>query len=365
MDNDTRFIRRALTLARRGRGKTSPNPLVGAVVVKNGRIVGEGYHRKAGGPHAEVIALERAGGKAAGATLYISLEPCCHTGKKTPPCTGTIIASGVSRVVVAMEDPNPKVSGKGIRQLEDAGIDVSVGTLGSEAQKLNEVFRKYITTGTPFVRLKIAQTLDGKIATASGESQWITGEASRKHGHRLRSWSDAILVGVETVIHDDPLLTVRSVKGKSPLRIVVDSTLRTPVSARVVNENPEYTIIASTSAAPAEKLQSLRERGVEVLVVEDENGRASLSALMKALGERGVTSVLIEGGAEIAASALKSRIVDKAFFFIAPRIMGGKDSLTAIGGKSPASLSGAVGLVDVTVRRLGEDLLVEGYLKKV
>ncbi|MDH4101157.1 MAG: bifunctional diaminohydroxyphosphoribosylaminopyrimidine deaminase/5-amino-6-(5-phosphoribosylamino)uracil reductase RibD [Nitrospirota bacterium] len=365
MDNDTRFMRRALTLARRGQGKTSPNPLVGAVVVKKGLIVGEGYHQRAGGPHAEVIALEGAGKKAAGATLYISLEPCCHTGKKTPPCTGAIIASGVKRVVVAMKDPNPKVSGRGIQQLRDAGIEVSVGTLGPEAQRLNEIFRKYITTGTPFVRLKIAETLDGKIATASGESQWITGEAARKHGHRLRSWSDAILVGVNTVIHDDPLLTVRSVKGKAPLRIVVDSTLRTPVTAKIVAENPVNTIIASTSAAPPQKVQSLRERGVEVLTVEDEAGKVSLPALMKALGERGITSVLIEGGAEIAAAALKSGIVDRVFFFIAPKIMGGLNSKAAIGGDSPKALSQAVSLVNVSARRIGDDFLVEGDIKKV
>lgn len=365
MDNDTRFMRRALTLARRGSGRTSPNPLVGAVVIKNGRVVGEGYHQKAGGPHAEVIALERAGRKAAGATLYISLEPCCHTGKKTPPCTGTIIASGVSRVVVAMEDPNPRVSGKGIRQLLDAGVNVSLGPLAEQAGRLNEAFCKHITTGLPFVTLKIAETLDGRIATASGESRWITGEAARKQVHRLRSQSDAILVGVDTVIYDDPLLTVRSVRGTSPRRVVVDSTLRTPLTARVVTENPECTIIATTSAASVEKTQSFTERGVEVLTVEAEEGRVCLPALMKDLGGKGITSVLVEGGAEIAASALKSGIVDKVLFFIAPKIMGGRDSVAAIGGKSPAILAQSVSLVNMTVRRIGEDLLVAGYVNKV
>lgn len=364
MDNDIRFMRRALALARRGLGKTSPNPAVGAVVVRDGRIVGEGYHHKAGSPHAEVIALAQAGTQAKGATLYVNLEPCCHTEKKTPPCTVAIIESGITRLVVAMEDPNPRVAGRGLQHFQSSGIEILRGVQEDEARRLNEVFCKHITTNLPFVTLKIAETLDGRIATASGQSKWITGETARKHVHRLRSLSDAILVGVETVLRDDPLLTVRAVRGRSPVRIVVDSTLRIPLSAKVVLEESGLTIIATTGAAPADKAKKLEERGVRILKIAPDGKRVSMKALMAELGRMDITSVLVEGGAEIAASALESGIVDKVAFFIAPKIMGGRDSIGAVGGASPVHLTDAVELKDMTVRRVGEDLVVEGYVKK-
>jgi diaminohydroxyphosphoribosylaminopyrimidine deaminase/5-amino-6-(5-phosphoribosylamino)uracil reductase len=338
--------------------------MVGAVVVKDGKIISRGWHRKAGEPHAEAIALKKAGAAAEGATLYVTLEPCSHTGKRTPPCSPLVIQSGITRVVVAMTDPNPKVSRGGVKALSAAGIDVITGVLDAEARKLNEAYIKHITTGMPFVTLKIAQTLDGKIATARGESQWITGEKAREEAHRRRDINDAILVGINTVLKDNPSLTTRIPRGRDPIRVIVDSTLRIPLNAKVLTQKSSAkTIVATLAGAPKGKTTKLQKAGVEVLTVKSAQGRVDLRDLMRKLGKRDITSVLIEGGAEINFSALKSGIVDKAVLFIAPMVMAGKDALCSIGGTSPVKLNQALKLHDVTARFVGQDLMVEGYLK--
>ena len=362
---DVEYMRRALTLAAKGRGRTSPNPLVGAVIVGGGEVVGEGYHQAAGGAHAEVHAIKRAGTAARGGTLYVTLEPCAHYGR-TPPCTEAIIRAGIARVFAAHVDPNPKVGGKGVQELEKAGVRVYVGLCEPEARRLNEVFIKYIQTKRPFVILKWAMSLDGKIATASGESKWISSEASRLKGHEIRDEVDAILVGVNTVITDNPSLTTRlpGRRGKDPTRIVVDSVCRTPLDARVFNPNSDAdTIIATTKRASKGQIARLEAVGAEVLVVEDKENRVCLSSLMKTLGERAITSVLIEGGAEINASVLKTGVVDKTVFFIAPKLIGGTDALGPIGGEGIQRLGEAYELRDMTVKSIDGDILVEGYLR--
>jgi diaminohydroxyphosphoribosylaminopyrimidine deaminase/5-amino-6-(5-phosphoribosylamino)uracil reductase len=333
--------------------------MVGAVVVKDGRVIARGYHEKAGEPHAEAIALRRAGAAAKGATLYVTLEPCSHRAKRTPPCSPLVIASGVKRVVVAMIDPNPKVSGGGVRAIRKAGIEVRTGVLRSEAEKLNEAFVKYMKTGMPFVTMKVAQTLDGKIATASGESKWITGPEARLEGHKLRDRNDAILVGINTVLKDDPSLTARIPGGRDPVRVIVDSRLRTPPNAKVLSRrSPARTIIASVPAAPKARAEKLRAAGAEVLMARSAGGRVDLRDLVRKLGKLG------EGGAEVHASALKGGIVDKATLFVAPSIMTGRDSLCSIGGRSPVRLAHALTLRDVSTRCVGRDLMIEGYIEK-
>lgn len=361
---DEKYMRMALRLAAKARGRTSPNPMVGAVVVKGGRVISSGFHHKAGEPHAEAIALKKAGTKAKGATLYVSLEPCSHTNKRTPPCSPLVMQSGVKRVVVAMIDPNPRVSGGGIKTLRKAGINVITGVLETEAKKLNEAFIKHVTTGIPFVTLKIAQTLDGKIATASGESKWITGEQAREEGHRLRDHNDAILVGINTILKDNPSLTTRFPGGRDPIRVIVDTKLRTPLNAKVITQKSSAkTYIAALDTMPKNKLVKLLDAGAEILIAEGRKGQVDLKSLMKMLGSFGITSVLIEGGAEVNASALKAGIVDKVILFIAPMFMTGTDSLCSIGGISPAKLSRAVRLTDVTSRFVGKDVMIEGYVR--
>ena len=359
-----KFMRRALTLAARARGHTSPNPLVGAVIVQGDRIVGEGYHQKAGETHAEINALNHAGKAARNATLYVTLEPCCHWGR-TPPCTEAIIRAGIAKTFVAHVDPNPKVAGKGIRQLERAGIHVHVGLCEDEARRLNEIYIKYIQTKRPFVILKSAISLDGKIATVSGESQWITSQASRLKGHEIRGSVDAILVGIGTVLRDNPSLTTRipNQEGKDAVRIVVDSQGRTPLTAKIFNPNSEAgVIIAVTENVSAEKVEKLQAAGAEVLVIEEQQNRVCLSALMKKLGQREITSVLIEGGGEVNASALKAGIVDKVSFFIAPKLIGGVNAPGPIGGEGIQRLSEALELRDLTVMPIEADFLIEGYI---
>jgi diaminohydroxyphosphoribosylaminopyrimidine deaminase / 5-amino-6-(5-phosphoribosylamino)uracil reductase len=363
--SDEKYMAIALRLAEKARGRTSPNPMVGAVVVKNGRVISRGWHKKAGEPHAEAIALAKAGAAARGATLYVTLEPCSHSNKRTPPCTPFVIKSGVKRVVIAMIDPNPKVSGGGIKAIRKAGIEVVTGVLGAEARLLNEAFIKHVTKNVPFVTLKIAQTLDGKIATAKGESKWITGQEARGEGHKLRNWNDAILVGINTVLKDDPSLTTRIVGGRDPIRVVVDSKLRIPVKARVLTRrSAESTIIATLAGAPKAKIKRLEAIGAEVLLVKGTKGRVDLRDLMRKLGKMDIQSVLIEGGAEINASSLNAGIVDKVVQFVAPMLMTGKDSLCSIGGASPRKLVQAIRLAGVTARFVGKDLMVEGYIKK-
>ncbi|MCL6635390.1 MAG: bifunctional diaminohydroxyphosphoribosylaminopyrimidine deaminase/5-amino-6-(5-phosphoribosylamino)uracil reductase RibD, partial [Peptococcaceae bacterium] len=340
---DRHYMRMALELAGRARGRTSPNPMVGAVVVKDGKVVGSGYHLRAGTPHAEVHALNEAGEKARGATLYVTLEPCCHYGR-TGPCSEAVIGAGIARVVVAMTDPNPKVAGGGIKRLREAGIEVTLGVLEEEARELNEVFIKYITTGRPFVVAKAAMSLDGKIATRSGRSKWITGPEARAYGHQLRDWYDAIMVGIGTVLADDPSLTARlpGGKGRDPVRVILDSRARIPLNAGVLTRRSGApTIIAATAAAPQAKLAALRRAGARVLVVND-GPRVDLAGLMKLLAEQEITSVLIEGGSGVHGSALAAGIVDKVAWFIAPRIIGGREAPGPVGGEGVDDPAGAV-----------------------
>lgn len=363
MDQDKHYMQMALELASQARGRTSPNPMVGAVIVKDQEVVGKGFHAKAGTAHAEVVALADAKERAAGATIYVTLEPCCHHGR-TGPCTEALIKAGVKRVIVAMTDPNPLVAGKGIQILRDAGIEVVSGVLEKQARQLNEVFIKYITTNTPFVVLKAATSLDGKIATVTGESQWITGEAARQYGHQLRNSYDAILVGVHTLLADNPSLTTRLPEGtgRDPIRIIVDSTARTPLDAKVLTQaSTAHTIIATTERATSERSANLEAAGAEVLVVPGDGTQVDLRKLMEILGEKQITSVLIEGGGLINGSALAAGIVDKVTWFMAPKIIGGDGAPGPVRGSGIQRLQDAVELWDMSIEVLGEDLLVTGY----
>lgn len=359
------FMQRALALARQAQGRTSPNPLVGAVIVKAGKVIGEGYHQKAGTPHAEVHALNAAGENAAGAVLYTNLEPCCHWGR-TPPCTEAVIHAGIAHVYIAEVDPNPSVAGKGIHQLEKAGIHVHVGICAQEAAELNEVHRKYIQTGMPFVTLKTAMSLDGKIATTSGESQWITSEASRQRGHEIRDTVDAILVGRGTIERDNPALTTRlqDREGQDATRIVLDSYGRTPTNARIFNiESRAGVIIAVTPDAPIENVKALEKAGAEVVTTPAAHGKVCFKSLMEILGKRGITSVLIEGGGEINASAIAAGTVDKIMCFVAPKLIGGRHAPGPIGGKGAPSLKDVPHLQRIRITPMpDEDFLIEGYL---
>lgn len=356
---DERYIAEAIGLAARARGRTSPNPLVGALIVRNGKIVSSGYHRKAGTPHAEAIAIEKAGTRARGATLYVSLEPCCHRDKRTPPCTEKIISSGIRRVVIAMKDPNPKVSGMGIAALRKAGVAIDAGILEDKARLLNETYIKYITTGMPFVTLKVAMTLDGKIATPEGESQWITGDKARRLVHGYRGRVDAILSAIGTVQADDPLLTCRLSKGKSPSRIIIDPQLAISPDARLLSMPPDTLLVVERRTHYQKKRKILSDRGIRFIDYPGE--RLDLVWLMTELGKREITSLLIEGGSSLNASCLESGIVDKVLFFIAPKIIGGRDSFPAVGGTSFRRLAEAIRIQRLSIKRVGTDILVEGY----
>ena len=363
--HDIRYMTRALQLAARGRGRTSPNPMVGAVVVTGRRIVGEGFHRKAGAPHAEAVALQAAGSRAKGGTLYINLEPCSHTRKRTPPCVPAILAAGIRRVVVAMRDPNPQVNGEGLRRLTRAGLSVTAGCLERQAEQLNDSYVHRMRTGRPLVVLKMAMTLDGKTATAAGESQWITSPEARRHAHHLRSQVDAIMVGVNTVLADDPQLTVRLGRpiARQPLRIIMDSGLRTPMTARVLSQRlRKGTLIATTHRAPHARLARLRQRGISVLVLPGEKGRVSLRACLRQLARMGVNRLLIEGGSELAASALQAGVVNRLHLYVAPRLLGGTNAKGAIGGSCPPQLARALSVSALSVKKIGPDLLIEGAL---
>lgn len=357
------FMARALELASLARGKTSPNPLVGAVVVRDGAVVGEGYHLRAGTPHAEVHALRQAGERAGGATLYVNLEPCCHYGR-TPPCTGGIIEAGIARVVVAAADPNPRVSGRGIQALRQAGIEVETGVLEAEARRLNEAFFKHIVSGLPFVTLKAAMSLDGKIATSSGESKWITGPESRSLVQRLRLENDAVLVGIGTVLADDPLLTVRLPgEDKKPLRVVADSSLRIPPESRLVQTARDHpTVVAGVEGlCPPGKRKMLIDRGVAVWDLPGADGQVDVRALLQSLGSRDVAGLLLEGGSSLNASFLKAGAVDKYVFFVAPRIIGGGTAPGPFGGAGAEILAEAPRLTALECRVAGADLVITGY----
>ncbi|MHB9028538.1 MAG: bifunctional diaminohydroxyphosphoribosylaminopyrimidine deaminase/5-amino-6-(5-phosphoribosylamino)uracil reductase RibD [Candidatus Latescibacterota bacterium] len=352
---DRCFMALALELAEKGRGYTSPNPMVGAVLVREGVIVGRGYHMRAGEDHAEVIALREAGDQAAGATLYVTMEPCCHHGK-TPPCSDAVIRSGVLRVVAAMTDPNPKVCGGGFARLAHSGVGFVTGVLEERARKLNEAYIKYITSGIPYVTLKLAVTLDGKIAARDGSSKWITGPEARKRTHLLRAWSDAVMVGSGTVLADDPQLTVRDAGGRNPLRVVLDSRLRVPAGARVFSDN--RVIVATAASADPDKTAELERRGVEVWRIGSE-GRIPLSETLARLGSRQITSILCEGGGALASSLVKEKLADKLALFMAPKLLG--NGIDAFGDIGVSSIGEALTLREMETESIGDDVLVTGY----
>lgn len=364
---DIKYMKRALELAKKGIGYTNPNPLVGAVIVKDGRIIGEGYHEIYGGHHAEVNAFKNAVEDVEGATMYVTLEPCSHYGK-TPPCANKIVEKGIKKVVVAFKDPNPEVAGRGIKILRENGIEVLTGVLEEESRRLNEIFIKYITTGLPFCILKTAMTLDGKIAAYTGDSKWITNEESRKFVHNLRHRVSAIMVGIGTIIRDNPLLNTRlqSGSGSDPIRVIVDTKARIPLEANVLNmKSNAKTIIATTELAQEEKIKELENMGAEIIITPLRDNRVDLRYLMKALGERKIDSVLLEGGSELNYSAMESGIIDKVNAFIAPKFIGGKEAKTPIGGVGRPLMKDAVLLKDVQIYRFGEDIMVEGYINRI
>ncbi len=362
---DIKFMKIAIREAKKGLGKTSPNPAVGAVIVKEGKILSKGYHKKAGLPHAEIEALKKIGWKAEGATLYVTLEPCNHWGR-TPPCTEAILKSGIKRVVIGMKDPNPHVKGGGAEFLKERGIEVEVGILEDECYRLNEHYVKFVKTHLPFVAVKVAMTLDGWIATATKDSKWITNERSRRFVHRLRSISDAVLVGIDTVISDNPLLTVRHVKGKDPVRIILDSRLRIPEDANVIRKCPSNTVIvAAKDFVSEEKAKRFEEKtGANVLLCRTKNGKIDLKELLFILGKKDIMFLLVEGGSKVIGSFINEGLVDKFFIFFAPKILGGSDGIPMAYGKGPCRIRDSLSLTDVKVRRFMEDILIEGYPKK-
>lgn len=349
-------MKRALILARKGIGRTSPNPAVGCIIVKDGNIIGEGWHRRAGTPHAEIHALNMAGDAAKGADVYVTLEPCCHIGA-TPPCSDALVKSGVRRVVVGMRDPNPSVSGGGITALNQAGIETVCGVLEDACRAINLPFIKHFETGLPYVTYKCAMTLDGKIASASGDSRWISSEESRKYVHRMRAHNDAVMVGVDTVLADNPQLTVRHVKGRNPLRIIVDSNLRTPVGADIISGAlASMTIIACTEE-DLDIHQRYIQNGATVLVCNSRDHRVDLYDLWEKLGKLGIQSILLEGGSRLAGDALLKGLIDECVFFYAPKVSGSDGfSPFTITGITDMSLSLAI--TDMKVRRIGSDIVI-------
>ncbi len=364
----------AVKLARKGFGLTNPNPPVGAVIVKSGRIIGSGFHEFYGGPHAEVNAFNSLTESAAGADIYVTLEPCSHHGK-TPPCTDLIIKKGIKRVFIGAKDPNPLVSGNGIRKLEEAGIKVIADIwdcdLKSEIDELYEIFAKHITSGLPYCIVKYAMTLDGKIATVTGDSKWISNELSREYVHELRQRVSAVLVGIGTVLKDNPSLTTRLSKNNSylstsnPYRIILDSTARIPLDCRLVSENPDRkTIVAVTEKALERKIEELNGRGCEIIRIPSKNGRVDLNQLFLLLGTRGIDSVIVEGGGETNYAVVESGLADKLFAFISPKIFGGRDSVTPIAGVGISEIKNSRNLVNTSVSKIGCDFLIKGYFRK-
>lgn len=363
---DITMMQRALKLAEKGIGYTNPNPLVGAVIVKDGRIIGEGYHKLYGSNHAEINAFENATEDVCGATMYVTLEPCSHYGK-TPPCAIAIVQKGIKKVVIGLKDPNPLVSGGGIKILQENGIEVVCGVLQEEGKKLNEIFLKYITTKTPFCIMKTAMTLDGKIATRTGDSKWVTGELSREYVHKLRQRVSGIMVGIGTIIADDPMLTTRldNLELKDPTRIIIDSTSKIPLDAKVLNLNSKAaTIIATTRKAAPEKIRKLEEKGAEVIITPVKNNGVDLNFLMKILGDKKIDSILLEGGSKINYSAIIEGIVDKVNAFIAPKIIGGDVAKTPVGGNGMEFMRDAISLNNIEIYRFENDIMIEGYITK-
>lgn len=356
-----KYMRLALENARAAKGQTAPNPLVGSVIVNDGRIVGIGAHLKPGEPHAEIHALRMAGEHAKGGTIYVTLEPCSHHGR-TGPCAEAVVKAGLARVVVAAPDPNPLVAGRGIKILRDAGIEVIEGVLREESERLNEVFNRYIVSKRPFVTVKSATTLDGKIATRTNSSRWITSAEAREDVHQLRHESGAILVGVQTILHDDSQLNTRLPNGRNPLRVVLDSTLRIPEDARVVTDGEAPTWIFTGANADAAKRERLEAAGVRV--IETSGERVNLEQVLDALGESEISSLLVEGGGQVIASFVEQGLADKLVLYMAPKLVGGKDAPTFIEGLGIADMNDAVGLTGLTAEQLGPDLKFEAYFPK-
>ena len=361
--SDAKYMSMAIALAKKALGRTAPNPCVGAVVVKDGLIVGRGYHLRVGTPHAEVHALREAGEKARGATLYVTLEPCNHRGR-TPPCTGAILAAGISRVVVGMSDPNPLVAGAGIRMLRDHGVSCEVGVLEEKCQAINRPFVKYITTGLPYVTMKAAISLDGRLNFATGRQDWLTGAAARRYAHRLRDRHDAILVGAGTVRVDNPSLNVRLGKnGRDPLRLILDSNLSLPHDARVfILDSPAKAVVFCRQDAPVAKRQLLEKRGVEICPVATNGERLDLRAVLQAVAARQLCSLLVEGGAAVHGEFLRQRLYDEAHLLVAP-IFAGEKGLPLLTGFAATGAAQAPRLEKMTTRRLGDDLLITGMLR--
>ncbi|MCX5703059.1 MAG: bifunctional diaminohydroxyphosphoribosylaminopyrimidine deaminase/5-amino-6-(5-phosphoribosylamino)uracil reductase RibD [Candidatus Omnitrophica bacterium] len=356
------FMNIALRLALKAKGQTSPNPLVGALLVKEGRIIAKGYHQRAGLAHAEIIALDDAGKNAKGATLYVTLEPCAHFGR-TPPCVDRIIKSGIKEVIVGMVDPNPLNNGKGINILKQHKIKVRVGILDDRLRKINEAFIKYISKRMPFVTLKVAESLDGKIATKSGDSKWITSDKSRAFGHRMRQNYDAIMVGVNTILRDNPRLDAWFSK-KQPARIVVDSQLSTPQDANIFSKNSQV-IIVTLPSKPGQETENRKilSSKARILEVKEKAGQINLRDMLKKLAQLEITNILVEGGGTLNGSLFDEGLLDKAIFFISPKIIGGKEAIGSVMGKGITRMDKAIKLKNLQVKRIGEDLLIEGYIK--
>lgn len=364
MMDDKSFMEIALELAVKGQGFTSPNPMVGAVIVKDNIVVGKGYHKAVGDAHAEVNAIGDAGTLAKGATLYVTLEPCNHHGR-TPPCSEKILEAGISRVVVAMKDPNPDVHGGGIDFLKMQGIDVSIGVCEEKAGRLNEAYIKYVRTKRPFVIIKCAATLDGQIATKTGDSRWVSGEESRLFVHGLRHAADAIMVGINTIINDNPRLTTRlnDRKGTDPVRIILDTHLSISEDARVLQPDSDSdTIIITGTSASENRKAAITKKGVRIIESSVKDGLIDLDVLMDSLGSLGVTNLLVEGGSRVIASSLAAGIVDKVLFFYAPKILGGDDGVPICRGVGPDLMSESVEVKDINVQRFGDDVMIEGYI---
>ncbi|MEW5735761.1 MAG: bifunctional diaminohydroxyphosphoribosylaminopyrimidine deaminase/5-amino-6-(5-phosphoribosylamino)uracil reductase RibD [Thermodesulfobacteriota bacterium] len=365
-EKDREFMAAALALAARAEGATSPNPMVGAVLVKDGRIAGRGYHERAGLAHAEVAAIRNAGAEARGATLYVTLEPCNHQGR-TPPCTQAVLAAGIRKVVSAMRDPNPRVAGKGLDFLASRGVEVACGLMEKEARRQNEFFIKHALTGLPFVIAKAAATWDGRTAASTGDSKWITGEQARAEVHRMRNSVDAVMVGVGTVLADDPQLTVRNFVGrvKDPVRVVLDTRLSLPLSAAVLRgQGDSVTYVAASGTADPKAREALEKAGATVLSLSEKDGRVDLGALLRELGERNIMSVLVEGGSRVLGALFRENLVDKACFFFAPKVLGGDDGFPVCAGSGPERIAGCRGLSEVSVTRFGDDVLLSGYTEK-
>ncbi len=361
MDKDLEFMEYALRLAEKGRGKTLPNPMVGCVIVRQGKIIGEGWHKRCGGPHAEIFALNQVKERAAGATMYVTLEPCAHQGR-TPPCVDRVISSGIKRVVIAAQDPNPLVRGRSVKKLKWVGVEVETGILGEQAKALNQAFHKYITQNIPFVTAKIAQSLDGKVATSTGESKWITSARTRLYARRQRDSFDAILVGINTVLKDDPQLNP-NLKNKPWTKIVVDSSLKIPLTAKLLEDFP--CIVATTRKAPARKKILLEKKEVRVVVCPSRAGKVDLKWLMRYLAGQEISSVLIEGGSTVIGGALALGIVDRMMIYMSPKIFGDRQAMGSVGGLKVRRVQEALKLKNTRITQIGDEFCVEGEVQYI